>query len=200
MNKLFKISPEIESQLKTFEQLVLKWQKTINLIAPSTVSDIWNRHILDSVQVADLIPQQSVQIIDIGSGGGFPGVILSILGYSITLVERDQRKAIFLQEAFRTLKTDGKVFSDDFKNFPTNVSRETPLVFTARAFASLSDILAITEPFFKFNPTFILMKGERYQEEIQEALKNYSFEYTTTQSKTNGIAVILTLTKVQKND
>lgn len=165
------VSRETLEKLDHFAALLAKWTKRINLIAPSTVADIWRRHIEDSGQIAHFIPSNAKMHIDLGSGGGMPGIVLSILSRdflpSLTthLVESDHRKAAFLTTAIRDLGLPAKV----------HVARAETLdlppsdMLTARAFAPLSRLLTISERFCDENTTLVLHKGSRIDSELTVA-------------------------------
>ncbi|MBD5388775.1 16S rRNA (guanine(527)-N(7))-methyltransferase RsmG [bacterium] len=164
------------------------WSTRMNLVAPSTLADIETRHFADSAQLADILPRD-VRIADLGSGAGFPGVVLAILGWNVTCIESIGKKAAFLT----AMKTEldlpnltiyhGRV-EDYVRALPP---RPTDLVFTARAFAPLIKILdyvAVT------NCRLFLLKGREIESEIQTAQTRYAFDYHLTPSKTGDGFVI----------
>ena len=137
-----KIEPAIPL-LKEYWDLLLKWQKSVNLISSKTVEDGWNRHILDSAQLYFLLENQEHSLMDVGSGGGLPAVVIAILNKtlkgpltSITLVESDLKKSLFLQECARTLHLDFNVLPERIENI-----KQAPDIITARAFAPLNKLL-----------------------------------------------------------
>ena len=136
----FDVSRETFDALNHYKKLVLKWQKSINLISPNTVHEIWSRHIIDSCQFANLIVSRETSIVDIGSGGGFPGIVLAILGYhNLTLIESDNRKGIFLHEVARELSLPITIVSDRIEK----VTIDSPDIITARACASLEKLFEL---------------------------------------------------------
>lgn len=185
------LSPNHKEKLLAFQALVLKWQKKINLIGKATVGDVWERHILDSLQLDKYLPQKTT-ILDLGSGGGFPGIVLSVIGHKVTMVESDHRKAIFLQEAIRQLGLDATVLIERVEELNTDVLPENGYI-TARAFAPLDRMLEWIKPFFKKNPTLVLLKGQTAKEEIEKARKAVIFDCETAKSTTNPHGHILTL-------
>ena len=121
-----------------YEKLLKNWSTRINLVAPSTLLDIYNRHIMDSAQLADYIPKD-VKIIDLGSGAGFPGVVLAILGWNVTCIESVRKKTLFLETLKQELDLPNlTIINDRIENFlskrPVNTGN---FIFTARAFAPL---------------------------------------------------------------
>ncbi|MBN1783402.1 MAG: 16S rRNA (guanine(527)-N(7))-methyltransferase RsmG [Alphaproteobacteria bacterium] len=192
MEKAPHLSQNHKDKLLAFQALVLKWQKKINLIGKTTINDIWDRHILDSVQLQNYLPEKQTPVLDLGSGGGFPGIVLSILGYKVTMVESDHRKAIFLQESIRQLGLDAKVLIERVEELDPAVLPENGYI-TARAFAPLDRMLEWIEPFFKKNPTMVLLKGQTAEEEIEKALKAVIFDYKIDKSITSPQGKIVTL-------
>ena len=106
--RVFSVSRETVDKLKIYESVLGKWQRAVNLVAPKTLPDTWHRHFADSLQIAPLVPASARTLVDLGSGGGFPGLVLAAHfaeagGPAVTLVESDQRKAAFLREAARAM-------------------------------------------------------------------------------------------------
>jgi 16S rRNA (guanine527-N7)-methyltransferase len=185
------LSANHKEKLLAFQALVLKWQKKINLIGKATVGNVWERHIIDSLQLNNYLPKEAT-VLDLGSGGGFPGIILSIVGHKVTMVESDHRKAIFLQEAIRQLGLDASVRIERVEELDINILPQNGYI-TARAFAPLDRMLGWIRPFFKKNPTLVLLKGETAQEEIKNALKTVIFDYKMAKSITDSRGNIITL-------
>ena len=95
------VSRETLDRLRLYADLLIKWQKSLNLVGRSTIGDLWRRHMLDSAQLLPFIPARTTRLLDLGSGAGFPGMVLAILGVrGVELVESDQKKAVFLRESF----------------------------------------------------------------------------------------------------
>lgn len=181
-----------------FLTLLLEENEKHNLIGENTVATIWQRHILDSLQLTEyLTNSKSSVIIDLGSGGGFPSIPLAIamktLGINkhFILVEKSPVKATFLRNALAKLKLDGEVFNDviDKKNFQTLAGGKKAMI-TSRAFKSVAEILAITPDFVE---EIVLLKGEKWEQEIEEAdskklLGDWQFE---TRQSITGVGVVL---------
>ncbi len=165
-----------------YEKLLKEWSTKMNLVAPSTLLNIQERHIQDSAQLADFIPK-NVKIIDLGSGAGFPGVVLAIMGWNVTCIESITKKTNFLS----VLKTELDlpnltVVNDRIEKFlsktPVNAG---DFVFTARAFAPLIKILDYT---VKTKCRLFLLKGREIETEIITAKTKYKFDYALYPSKT----------------
>ena len=134
------------SDLEKYIELLKKWQKAVNLISLNTLPDIWNRHILDSAQLYLLIPDKKITLVDMGSGAGFPALVLAILNKNnngpiqqMFLIESDMKKTLFLKEVIRELKLPVQVLNKRIEN----VSGIQADVLTARALSSLSDLLIL---------------------------------------------------------
>ncbi len=158
-----------------YENLLKEWSTRMNLVAPSTLSNIKQRHIQDSAQLAKFIPK-NVKIIDLGSGAGFPGVVLAILGWDVTCIESIRKKTDFLSTLKHELDLPNLVIVNNrIENFlsktPVNAGN---FIFTARAFAPLIKILDYTA---KTKCRLFLLKGREIETEINAARKKYKFDY-----------------------
>lgn len=192
-----RVSRETLEKLKLLESLLTKWNRSINLVARSTIADVWSRHILDSAQLFQLGAFR--HWADLGAGAGFPGLVVSVLAAEkvpearITLVEIDQRKATFLREASRML------------GVPVNVVTErievlAPLsadVISARALASLSDLLGYAARHMTRDGRAVFPKGAGWRQEIDDARKRWSFDFEQRPSVTDPAAVILTVKAIE---
>ncbi len=182
----------VVSPLEAYVSLTLEWQKAINLISPATIPDIWWRHIIDSAQLFSLIPSHTKSILDIGSGGGFPAIVLSILAdnqVAFTLVESDRRKCIFLREAIRVARLQNiTIITERVEKLPA----QTFDLVTARALATTQQLMDWAGP---YSNRFLFPKGEQADTEItDQLLKSYKIE--TFQSVTDKKAKILRLEKL----
>ncbi len=187
------VSDETIQKFSDYYGLLLKWQSKMNLIGNSE-SDIWNRHFLDSVQIINLLPKKDVRILDFGSGAGFPGMVLSILGYDITLVESDSKKSTFLSEIKRITKSDTKIFNGRIENFP----KENFDIITSRACADLDKLLEYSHPSVSHGTECIFHKGKNYKKEISDAEKKWCFQFQITPSITDSDGAILKLSNITK--
>lgn len=180
------VSREAKESLDAYKELILKWNRTINLISKSSEVGIWQRHIMDSLQLIKYI-DSSDKVIDIGSGAGLPGVVLSICGIKdITLVECDERKVVFLRQACNLSSNSINVIQrriDSESNYNCDI-------LTCRGFASLSEILEITRS-LKIRKKLLLLKGENYNQEIVEAKKHWLFRVRVHDSMTSSKGKIL---------
>ena len=173
---------KIEEKFIEYEKLLKEWSTKMNLVAPSTLSDIQNRHIKDSAQLAKYIPK-NVKIIDLGSGAGFPGVVLAILGWNVTCIESIKKKTLFLSELKNKLDLPNlTIINDRIENFLSKTPvKAGDFVFTARAFAPLIKILDYTH---KTKCRLFLLKGRETESEINTAKTKYKFDYKLYKSET----------------
>jgi 16S rRNA (guanine527-N7)-methyltransferase len=155
-------------QLDRYEGLIQQWQKAINLVAPSTLKEVWERHILDSAQLWPIIQNLGLptRIIDLGSGGGLPGLVLAIAGVEqITMVESDARKCVFLREVSReTQLSNVSVINERIEK----TSQIKAPIVTARALAPLKQLIAWSEPLLEENGAMIFLKGQDWRKELTE--------------------------------
>jgi len=179
-----------KAKFDTYESMLRQWSTRMNLVAPSTLNDIQTRHFADSAQLADVLPHDA-DIIDLGSGAGFPGVVLAILGWRVTCIESIGKKVSFLTAVKDELKLDnltiyhGRV-EDFVRQMPVKTSN---FVFTARAFAPLIKILDYVA---KTNSRLFLLKGREIENEIAIARQKYKFEYKLIPSHTgDGFIIII---------
>lgn len=164
--ELGNFSDETYEKLSAYCNLLKKWNKKINLVAKSTENDIWNRHILDSAQLLKYLPQHTGNIADIGSGAGFPGLVLSILGISdIFLIESDSRKTAFLQEVIRITESDAQIMNCRVENLPPDFNCE---IITARAFAEIKKSLELIGMLLNHKTICLFLKGKTAQDEVSQ--------------------------------
>ena len=189
-----------EDKLNHYYDLLLKWQKTINLVSPSTIKDAKKRHFDDSRQLSQYIPQETKNICDIGSGAGFPALVLAILNPQIhfNLIESDTRKCAFLRTVSReTLCDNVTIHNDRVENIIDNIKAD---MVTARALASLEMLINYTEPLWNNNSDFkmVLPKGQNYLDEISQAKTKFCFDLAQHDSVTDANAKILIVGNVIK--
>ncbi|MEL7025840.1 MAG: 16S rRNA (guanine(527)-N(7))-methyltransferase RsmG [Pseudomonadota bacterium] len=185
------VSRETRERLGIFVDLLSAWTQKINLIAPSTRKEIWERHIEDSLQIYPLAPQGWRTWVDLGSGGGLPGIIVAILAADddreITLVESDARKCAFLRTALRETGARAKILNARAEEVPP-VNAD---VVSARALAPLPKLLGYAERHVAPNGIGLFQKGKNASAEIEEALERWRFACEKHPSKTDADGVIL---------
>lgn len=186
--KLTPVSRETVERLDAFVELFLRWQRAVQLVANSTLPQLWTRHIADSLQLLDLAPHAKIWA-DLGSGGGFPGLAVAIAlkekpGAKVHLIESDQRKAAFLREAVRVLDLPAMIHVKRIEE----VAEPIPdlEVVTARALAPMPELLEIAHPFLKDGAKGLFMKGANVDNELTDATKSWSIKSTIVPSKTDN--------------
>lgn len=194
----FKVSRETLDRLKTYETLLRQWQPVVNLVATGTLDGVWHRHFADSAQLSPLVPENAQKLVDLGSGAGFPGLVLAILlaetGVArCSLVEADQRKAAFLREVVRRTGIAVDIIVSRIENTETQAIVGTADVVVARALAPMGRLLSLAKSYYGPETVGIFLKGRDLQRELDEALRVWSFEAQLSESWTGGggqIAVI----------
>ena len=195
------VSRETLARLDRFVELVLQWQKTTNLIAPSTIPAIWTRHVADSVQLLELAPDAKLWV-DLGSGGGFPGVVLACAlaetsGARVHLVESNQKKAAFLREALRITGAPGLVHAARIEDFAKSLT-ETPDAVTARALAPMTELLDLSFPLFKKGAKGLFLKGQDVEAELTQASKYWNIRAVLSPSKTSQQGHIVLVSRIER--
>jgi 16S rRNA (guanine527-N7)-methyltransferase len=195
----FDVSRETMDRLECYEVLIQKWNPKINLIASSTLSEIWNRHFLDSGQLVPFAPTSGTWL-DLGSGGGFPALVIASMTkdtcpeLSFTLVESDTRKAVFLRAVIRELGLNANVLSDRIeKTSPQNVG-----VVSARALGPLSKLIEYAEIHLNQDGIALFPKGSSHKSELEQALECWSFHVQTISSVTDQSAAIFAIKDIRR--
>lgn len=194
----FGISRETLDKLETYAALLTRWQKTINLVAPSTLDDIWHRHFADSAQLLKLAPDGARHWLDVGSGAGFPGLVLAILaaerGMSRhTLIESDTRKAAFLREVARATGVAVEIITARIELPETAAKVREVNCVTARALAPMPRLASWVAPYFGAETVGLFLKGREVAAELDEARRGWDFEYQLLPSLTDGEGRIVKL-------
>ena len=192
------VSRETFEKLKAFAELVRKWNPKINLVSKDSLNDLWSRHILDSVQIFELVPGPG-KWVDLGSGGGFPGIVISILNqeernFDVVMVESDQRKSAFLRTAIRELDLAAKVKTERIEELECLEAD----VLSARALADLTKLLGFAELHLKRGGIALFPKGQSWQREDLEARQDWTYDLETVTSKTNPDAAILKIKDIAR--
>jgi 16S rRNA (guanine527-N7)-methyltransferase len=184
------VSRETFLKISLFVSLLRRWQQKTNLVAATALEDLEHRHILDSLQLLKFIPPHSCKIIDLGSGAGFPGLILALTDrYEISLVEKNHKKCAFLKQVLQETKTSATVYNQKIEMI-TNLKGG---IITSRALASLSELLTYAYPLSTPTTECLFLKGERADEEIEKAAIDWQFEIKKYTSLTDPSGVILSI-------
>ena len=197
------VTDSVLERLETFAALLCQWQKTHNLVGPDALDHLWTRHIADSLQLADQAPEAR-HWIDLGSGAGFPGLIVAIAragdsDFSVTLVEANQKKSAFLRAAIRATGAPAGVFAGRIEDFET-VQTDPADVISARALAPFADLCRLAFPLMRAKTQLILLKGQDFVHEEQVAAKSWSYDLLTSPSVTDQSGRIITVTKLRPKD
>lgn len=188
------VSRETFERLEIYVKLLLTWNKRINLIGRSTESDVWNRHILDSLQLIKYLPDSHARIIDLGSGAGLPGAVLALCGYqNVTLVEKNSKKATFLRNVSRETSIPFTVIEQDIKDVQGSYD-----VVTSRALTDLSTLLEMSYPLLTKGGMCLFLKGESVDEEIFQDILHWKMTITKKESITNPRATLLLITNLER--
>jgi len=183
------------ARLSTHLELLGRWQRAVNLVGPSTLNDPWRRHVLDSAQLLDHLPAPTRTLVDLGSGAGFPGMVLAILGVpGVHLVEADRRKAAFLREVARATATDVVIHAartEAMAGFAADV-------VTARGLAPLPRLLELAEPFVGPGSVAVLLKGGSVASELTRAARNWHMDAKTWPSRSDARGVVLQLKEIHR--
>lgn len=197
----YNVSRETIVKLKEYEKLVIEWNNKFNLVSKNSVKDLWNRHILDSLQLIQFIDSTDKILYDFGSGAGFPAIVLAIVSEQLypnlkfNLVESIGKKTIFLNEVKKELQLHQvEILHDRIEN----LKKETADIISSRALASLPKLLNYAKPFCSKKTKLIFPKGEHWREELLEAQKEWLFNYTEVQSISDDTGHILNISNVRR--
>jgi 16S rRNA (guanine527-N7)-methyltransferase len=207
--RAFSVSRETLARFETYERILTQWQKAVNLVAPGTLPHVWHRHFADSAQLAEHVPAGARHLVDLGSGGGFPGLVLAIMLADasrteraspprITLVESDTRKAAFLREVARQLGVAVEILSKRIENRETQFKLEAVDVVTARAFAPLDRLFTWSAELFGPDTVGLFLKGRDVTAELDDARRVFGFAVDLVPSLTDPegrIAVVRQLAR-----
>ena len=197
------VSSETEARLDRYLDLLVTWQAKTNLVAPSTLPHLWTRHVSDSLQLLDLAPSAKIWV-DLGSGGGFPGVVLAsaladMPGAHIHLVERNAKKAAFLREASRITSAPATVHLAGIGDIVDRLGSRVDCV-TARALAPLHQLVGFAEPLVREGAKALFLKGQDVEAELTEATKYWHIEPRLHSSRTGGHGWIVELDRIERRN
>ena len=185
------VSRETQDRLTAYVALVEKWQRRVNLVSASTLPDIWSRHIWDSAQLAPLVPEGTCRILDVGSGAGFPGLVLAALcDAECHLVESDQKKAIFLQTVVRECGIPAVIHTARIESLPSLGAE----IVTARALAPMDRLLDLLADQLSAGTRCLFLKGAQAEQELATLGTRPDLSWELTPSLTNPDAFVVDLT------
>jgi 16S rRNA (guanine527-N7)-methyltransferase len=190
------VSRETLDRLKQYAGLLGKWQRAINLVSPDTLPDLWYRHMLDSAQLWPLLPEECRVLVDLGSGAGFPGLVLAIMGVpKVHLVEADARKATFLREAARIAVPHDSAVVVHARRLEALQPFAVDAI-TSRGLAPLSVLLRYAVDFIGPSTVCIFPKGAKAEEELTEAAKDWRMRVERVPSITDPAATIFRVSEI----
>ena len=200
-SRLIQVSRETITSLKKYESYLIKSNKTLNLIGESTINEIWIRHFLDSSQVIDFIDENHKGLIDLGSGAGFPGLVIAILAkdrkipLNVKLIEKSPKKAFFLKEIINILNLNAEVLNLNVLKLPKNLEAD---LIIARAFKPLKIILPFIDKNTQNWKKIFLFLGKTGQVELLQASKRWDIKYKQRMSITSSDSIVLEINKLKK--
>ena len=194
--RLTDVSRETLARLETYAALLSKWQKAINLVSRDSLDDLWRRHMLDSAQLLPLLPENTRILVDLGSGAGFPGLVLAAQGVpEVHLIESDARKCAFLREAARGLGVTIQIHNCRVEEMPVMAAD----VVTARALATLPELLDLAERFLVPHTICLFLKGKGADEELTWACERWNMTLRRQSSASDPSGTILRLEHVHRD-
>ena len=195
------VSRETITSLKKYESMLIEANKTLNLVGNSTIKDIWTRHFLDSVQVIDFIDKNNKTLVDLGTGAGFPGLVLAItlkdrkIPLKIKLIEKSPKKVKFLRALINKLHLDVEVINQNIFEGPKKLLGD---VFVARAFKPIEIILQLIHNKAENWKKFFIFLGKTGKNELLQASKSWDIEYKQRMSVTSDDSSIIEINKIKK--
>ena len=200
-SRFTQVSRETITSLKKYENTLIKANNTLNLIGNSTIKNIWNRHFLDSVQVIDYIEENDKILMDLGSGAGFPGLVLAItskdrkIPLKIKLVEKSPKKVKFLRDVISELSLDVEVINRNVLEDPKKLIGD---VFVARAFKPLQIILQLIHSKAENWKKIFIFLGKTGKNELLQASKIWDIKYKQRVSITNDDSIVIEINEIKK--
>ena len=200
-SRFTQVSRETITSLKKYEDILIKANKTLNLIGNSTIKDIWTRHFLDSVQVIDFIDENDKTLVDLGSGAGFPGLVLAIalkdrkIPLKVKLIEKSPKKVKFLKNLINELQLNVEVINQNILEEPIKFFDD---VFIARAFKPLKIILQLIHNKAKKWKKIFIFLGKTGKNELLQASKSWDIEYKQRVSVTSNDSTVIEINRLKK--
>jgi 16S rRNA (guanine527-N7)-methyltransferase len=193
-NSLPKADSILRARIEPFVDLVERWNDTVRLVSRKDIPELWRRHVEDSLQLLPYVPPEAKRAIDLGSGAGFPGLILSVaLDLHVDLVEADHRKAAFLREAIHRLEADATVHAERIENLTIPPAE----VVTARALAALPQLCGYAAPLLAAGGLCLFLKGAGVEAEIEAAKTAWHMTVQSFPSRTDPSGRILAITDLR---
>ena len=194
---LYGIERVSNKMLNRYVNLIIKNQNSLNLIGKSTIPNIWERHVVDSMQIFNYLPKEKKNryLLDVGTGAGFPGVVLAIMGrQDVLLCEKSVKKSLFLQNVLKECSLDIKVYNSRIEDIVNNKVS----IIVSRAFASIKKLMSSIFHLVSKETTLVIHKGKKYIQEIKEAKEEFSFNVKKFRSVTSCEGVILKIENIKR--
>lgn len=196
----YNVSRETFERLKLCQQALNEWQSKFNLVSANSLQDAWMRHFVDSAQLYPLLPQKAKTLADLGSGAGFPGMILAVMAMEktpylkVTLIESIKKKTLYLKYLSEISGCNVEIMNQRIEE----IKDRRFDVITARAVTALTDLLAYACPLLTKDGVCLFPKGKSFAEEIKIAQAKWQFDYTTIPSVTSPESVVLVIRNLRK--
>jgi 16S rRNA (guanine527-N7)-methyltransferase len=200
LQKALSISDSVMEKMRVYVTMLEQWNTRMNLVSASTMDNVWHRHVYDSAQIIQQIPKNAQTLADLGSGAGFPGMIIAMMtGLQVTLIERDTKKAEFLREVALNTDTDVEVLQQTIEE----IKGRTFDVITSRALAELSLLFRLAQSLSKPSTTCLFLKGKMLDQELTKAQKEWGkhkllMDIKRVPSVTSDEGTILCLSQIRK--
>ena len=199
--RFIQVSRETITSLKKYEDLLIKANKSLNLVGNSTINQIWSRHFLDSAQVIDFVDKNDKCLVDLGSGAGFPGLVLAIackdrkIPLKIKLIEKSSKKVKFLKDVIEELDLKVEVFNQNILGEEIKFVED---VFIARAFKPLKKILQLMHNNAENYKKIFIFLGKTGKNELLQASKSWDIEYKQRVSVTSSDSMVIEINRLKK--
>jgi len=197
LEKAYDVNKERKKLLESYVRLIKKSQESLNLIGRSTISNIWERHIIDSIQILNYLPKEKKNsfLLDVGTGAGLPGIVLAIMGrHDVILCEKSPKKSYFLKKVRKELSLNYTVHNRRIED----IIIKNVFIIVSRAYASISKLILSNMHLISKETILVIHKGKKYMEEIKDAKKIFFFSYKKFKSITSNESVILKIENVEK--
>ncbi len=200
LQSFYPVSRETFQKLELYVERLKEWQVKTNLIAPSTIDEIWERHIADSLQCTALKPDAKTWV-DIGSGGGLPGLVINAVmiqkrGFQLSMIESNLKKCAFLRQVNRQMEGSAKVYAERIESVSKQI--DVPEIVTARALAALPKLLELSSPWLEKGSVGLFHKGREFRSELEECNGLWQFDLIEHQSKVAEDSVLLEISNLKR--
>ena len=195
--KKYALGKKISEDISKYLDLLIRYNSHTNIVGKKTLTNPWTTHILDCLQILTFIKNSNLSIVDMGSGAGLPGALLSIVGYkNVTLVDSNGKKIKFLKQIQKEINLKINIVYGRIEGL-VNIKFD---IITSRALSNLDKLFSYSHKLMKKNTVLIFLKGKTVNEEIVRAKKNWSFKYEKHQSISDSRGSLIIVTDLKKNN